>query len=298
MPDFTKMIFALYGRPTADNTSVYVQQLFDKLEQLKIEVWVYESFYNYIKEHLQLSTNIKTFTRHEDIKGKANFLLSIGGDGTLLETITLVRDSVIPIIGINTGRLGFLANVSKEEIDTAILALVNDKYNIDRRTLLRLETDKNVFGDQNFALNEFTVRSHGSPAMMTIHTYINGDYLNSYWADGLIVSTPTGSTAYSLSCGGPIIIPGSASLIINPISPHNLNARPLVISDDDVITLKLEGRNKEYQISLDSRVGVITADTEIVIKKERFQINLARMENQNFISALRNKLMWGMDKRN
>lgn len=292
------MIIAVYGRPTKDNISVNIQQLFDLLDKLRIQVLVHDSFFVYIKQHLRLSENIKTFTRHEDLKGHANFLLSIGGDGTLLETISYVRDSVIPILGINTGRLGFLATVSKEEVEPALQALANDKYNIDRRTLLRVETENAVFGNLNFALNEMTVHVNESSVMMTIHTYINGEYLNSYWSDGLIISTPTGSTAYSLSCGGPIMIPDSKSFIITPIAPHNLNARPLIISDNDVVTLKVEGRSKNFLVSLDSRSATIESGSELTISKENFQINLVRLDNQNFIETLRNKLMWGLDKRN
>ncbi|MBI2272036.1 MAG: NAD kinase [Bacteroidetes bacterium] len=292
------MIIAVYGRPGKDNTSQHIQQLFDKLESLNIQVLVHDTFYNHIKQYLKLSAGVKRFSKHEHLKGVANFLLSIGGDGTLLETISLVRDSVIPILGINTGRLGFLANVSKDEIDGAINALINDKYNIDRRTLLHLETGHSTFGELNFALNEMTVHARESSMMMTIHTYINGEYLNSYWADGLIVATPTGSTAYSLSCGGPIIIPDSKSFIITPIAPHNLNARPLVISDNDIVTLKIEGRSNSFMVSLDSRSAMIDSTSELTVSKEKFQINLVRLDNQKFIHTLRNKLMWGVDKRN
>jgi NAD+ kinase len=292
------MIIAVYGRPNKDNTSVQIQQLFDKLESLNIQVLVHDVFYKYTKQHLNFGANVKTFSKHEHLKGVANFLLSIGGDGTLLETISFVRDSVIPILGINTGRLGFLANVSKDEIEGAVNALVNDKYNIDRRTLLHLETENNIFGDLNFALNEMTVHARESSVMMTIHTYINGEYLNSYWSDGLIIATPTGSTAYSLSCGGPIMIPDSKSLIITPIAPHNLNARPMVVSDNDVVKLKVEGRSKNFMVSLDSRSSMIESTAELTVSKEKFQINLVRLDNQNFIETLRNKLMWGLDKRN
>lgn len=292
------MIIAVYGRPNKDNASPQIQQLFDKLENLNVQVLVHDTFYTYIKQHLKLSSNIKTFSKYEHLKGIANFLLSIGGDGTLLETISLVRDSVIPILGINTGRLGFLASVSKDEIDEALNAIINDKYNLDRRTLLHLETGSDTFGQLNFALNEMTVHAREASVMMVIHTYINDEYLNSYWADGLIVATPTGSTAYSLSCGGPIMIPDSKSFIITPIAPHNLNARPLVVSDNDIVKLKIEGRSKSFMVSLDSRSAMIESTSELTVSKANFQINLVRLDSQKFINTLRNKLMWGLDKRN
>lgn len=292
------MIIAVYGRPAKDNASPPIQQLFDKLEALGIKVVVHDLFHTFIKQFLQLGANVSSFSKHEDIKGTANFLLSIGGDGTLLETVSFVRDSGIPILGINTGRLGFLANVSKNEIEEALNAIVNNQYHIDQRTLLHLETKSAIFGDLNFALNEMTVHTRESATLMTIHTYINGEYLNSYWADGLIIATPTGSTAYSLSCGGPIMIPDSKSFIITPIAPHNLNARPMVVSDNDVINLKIEGRSKNYLVSLDSRSAMVDTSDELTVSREKFQLNLVRLENQNFIQALRNKLMWGIDKRN
>jgi NAD+ kinase len=295
------MIIAIYGRPVDENILPEVEQLFTKLKSLNVEILVHDVFYEFLKKRIysdKLNAGYATFSKHEQLKGRANFLLSVGGDGTLLETISLVRDSVIPILGINTGRLGFLANVSRNEIDSAIEALVDDKYTIDRRTLLHLETENNVFGNLNFALNEMTVHARESSVMMTIHTYINEEYLNSYWADGLIIATPTGSTAYSLSCGGPIMIPDSKSFIITPISPHNLNVRPLVISDNDVVTLKMEGRSKSFMVSLDSQSYMVESTGVLKISKENFQINLVRLNGQNFIHTLRNKLLWGVDKRN
>ncbi len=292
------MVIAIYGRPNKDNALPQVQELFSKLEKLNIEVLVQNVFYSFIKEQFSLGANVKTFSKHKELKDTAHFLLSIGGDGTLLETIALVRDSGIPILGINTGRLGFLANVSKDEIDQALSSLIDNKYTIDRRSLLHLDMETSSFGDLNFALNEMTVHARESSVMMTIHTYINDEYLNSYWSDGLIIATPTGSTAYSLSCGGPIMIPDSRNFIITPIAPHNLNVRPLIISDNDVVTLKLEGRSKSFMVSLDSRSAIVESATQLTIRKENFQINLVRLDGQNFIHTLRNKLLWGIDKRN
>lgn len=288
------MIIAIYGRPSDATILPEIEQLFAKLKSLNVEVVVHDVFYAFLNKRTDLSLlmeGCKTFSRHEQLTGKANFLLSIGGDGTLLETISLVRDSAIPILGINTGRLGFLATVSRDNIDSAVQALIDNKYSVDRRTLLHLETEQAIFGDLDFALNEMTVHARDSSVMMTIHTYINEEYLNSYWADGLIIATPTGSTAYSLSCGGPIMIPDSKSFIITPISPHNLNARPLVISDNDVVTLKMEGRSKSFMVSLDSQSKMVESSGVLKVRKEDFQISLVRLNGQNFIQTLRNKLL-------
>ena len=292
------MTIAIYGRPNHKDSVIHLKELFDKLNKLGITFCVHEGLLAASKKVLKVKSKINTFSGFVDLKNKVDFVLSIGGDGTMLETVALVRDSGIPILGINTGRLGFLASVSKNEIDQALNAILKKKYNLDKRTLLRLETSDNLFGEVNFALNEITIHKKDSASMMSIHTYINGEFLNSYWADGLILSTPTGSTAYSLSCGGPIMIPDSKSFIITPIAPHNLNVRPMVISDSDILTLKVEGRNSNFLVSLDSRSEVIDSSFELTIKKEKFGINLIRLPGQNFMATLRNKLLWGVDKRN
>ena len=290
------MKIAIYARSVNDNLSVYVSKLFKKLEQLNIETIVYKPYFQYLTVNSVINKPFNTFTSHTEIKN-VDYLLSIGGDGTLLETIYLVRNSGVPILGINTGRLGFLANVYKEDIESALEALKKKNFSIDKRAMLRLETPGNLFGDVNYALNEITIMKKDSN-MMTIHAYVNGEFLNSYWADGLIISTPTGSTAYSLSCGGPIVLPESENFIITPIAAHNLNVRPLVLSDRNKITLKIEGRSPNYLLSLDSRSEVIDSSVELTIKKEKFHINLIRLENQNFFTTIRAKLMWGLDKRN
>lgn len=292
------MKIAIYGRPTNDNTSEHIQLLFHTLSEYKTEICVYEPFYHFLKQKLQLNDSIKTFTSHNNIKGQVDYMLSLGGDGTFLEALAFVRDSGIPILGINTGRLGFLSNVAKTEINVAIKALSEKKYSIEKRALLSVTAPANLFGEVNYGLNELTILKKDSSAMITIHTYINGDYLNSYFADGLIIATPTGSTAYSLSCGGPLVMPGSQNFVITPIAPHNLNVRPLVISDSSVITLKVEGRSNHYLVSLDSRSEVIDASIELTLKKAGFYANLIQLENQNFFNTLRNKLLWGLDKRN
>jgi NAD+ kinase len=292
------MKVAIYGRSTTANVSEYIQILFQKLEEHGAEVIVYQPFIEFIRENLQIPGTVKTFNTHSDIVGKADYMLSIGGDGTFLETVSFVRDSTIPILGINTGRLGFLANVAKTEISEAIDSLARKNFTVEKRALLAVTKPVNLFGEVNYGLNEITILKKDSSAMVTIHTYINGDYLNSYFADGLIVATPTGSTAYSLSCGGPLVMPGSQNFVITPIAPHNLNVRPLVISDNNIITLKVEGRSPNYLVSLDSRSETIDDSTELTLKKADFYIHLIKLENQHFFNTIRNKLLWGLDKRN
>ena len=226
-------------------------------------------------------------------------MISLGGDGTLLDTVSLIRDSQIPVIGINFGRLGFLASINKDDIVSAIDSLVNKKFTLDNRALLTVESDLALFGDENFALNDVTIHKRDTSAMMIIHAYLNGEFLNSYWADGLILATPTGSTAYSLSCGGPIIFPQSNNFVVTPISPHNLNVRPVVLSDTNIVSFEIEGRSSKYLLSCDSRTEVLdTGSTKISIKKSDFEINLIRLNSEDYLSTLRKKLLWGIDTRN
>ena len=292
------MKLAIYGREFNAKYDSAIQNLFNILENKGVQLVIFKKFSEFLKSRIKDLPETLTFTSHKEINGQIDVMLSIGGDGTLLDTLMFIRDSNVPIIGFNTGRLGFLSTVSLNETELAINALLNKEFTLDKRNLLSLETPNNLFGKGNFALNELTVHKKDSASMMTIHAYLNGEYLNSYWADGLIVSTPTGSTAYSLSCGGPIIIPESENFIITPIAPHNLNVRPIVLPSDNTITLKFEGRSKKYLASLDSRTETIDSAEELTIKKEKFKINLIRFNNQNFLTTLRNKLMWGLDLRN
>ena len=292
------MRIAIFGRSTSDNIAPHVADLFSKLEKFDVELVIYEQFYSFLQQKGLIQSGYKTFTGHDELQGKVDYLFSIGGDGTLLETIYLVRNSGIPILGINTGRLGFLASVSRSEIDAALQLIRNKEYTMDKRDLIKVETSVNLFGDVNYALNEITVLKKDSSAMMTIHAFVNGEFLNSYWADGLIIATPTGSTAYSLSCGGPIVVPGSENFVITPIAPHNLNVRPIVISDNNVVTLKVEGRSEHYLVSLDSRTEVIDSSVELTARKAEFHINLLRLKGQHFFKTIREKLMWGLDRRN
>ena len=290
-------MIAIYARTTNENITQDVRKLLLRIVGTGMGIVIYEPYYRFLKQKLDLGKDIQTFKNHKELIKKAKYLISLGGDGTLLQTIRLVRDSGIPVLGVNTGRLGFLANASREDIDQVLDALVTKKFKLDKRALLRLETKSGLFGDENFALNEFTIVKK-DPTMMTIHAYIDGQFLNSYWADGLIVSTPTGSTAYSLSCGGPIVVPDAKNFIITPIAPHNLNVRPIVIADNETLTLKIEGRSNTYLVSLDSRSETVDPTVEFTIRKEDFYINLIRFEDHNFFNTIRGKLMWGMDKRN
>jgi NAD+ kinase len=288
---------AIYGKKLEENYFSFVQLLFQKLLEKDVEIVVYKSFYEDLSKKISLDNLLKTFTNHEDICN-VDYLFSIGGDGTLLKTITFVRDKNIPILGINTGRLGFLTSIATEEIDRAINDILSKKFDLDTRTLLSLETENNLFGDINYALNEITLQKKDTSSMVTIQVYIGDDFLNSYWADGLIISTPTGSTAYSLSCNGPIILPGSGNIIITPIAPHNLNVRPIVIPDGTELTLKIDGRTDNFLVALDSRSLTVPMSVELKIKKSLHQINLIRLKNYSFLNTLRTKLIWGLDNRN
>jgi len=293
------MNIALYGKSFAESFDNSIQQLVAKLESEKCNLFVYEPFAQFLKKKVKFSKHINTFNEYPELKGKIDILLSIGGDGTLLNTITLIRDSGIPVIGINTGRLGFLSSISEEEILDAVDAIISKKYVLEERSLLKLETPNFLFGDLNFAMNEFTVMKKNASSLITINTFVNGEFLNSYWADGLIVATPTGSTAYSLSCGGPIITPESENFIITPIASHNLTVRPIVIPDRYKIKLKVSaGRNKRTLVSLDSRTQTVDNSIELTLSKAPFKINLVKIESEKFFSTIRNKLMWGLDKRN
>lgn len=292
------MKIALFGKSVTEAIQPYIQQLIDKLEAIDAEISIYEPFYDVISNLVTFHKGFGKFNTHEDLQGKTDFMFSIGGDGTFLETLYLVKDSGIPIMGINLGRLGFLSSVSREEIDIAISSIRDGKYRLDKRALLEITNPVNLFGDVNYGLNELTVSRKDSTSLILIHVYIDDNFLNSYWADGLIVSTPTGSTAYSLSSGGPIVTPGSENFVITPIATHNLTVRPIVIRDDSVIKIKLESRDKHYFVSLDSRFETIDATSELVIKKCDFKVNLVQMETKNFFTTIRDKLNWGLDIRN
>lgn len=292
------MKVAVFGKLISSDTRPFIEDLHRELKNIGAEIIVNRRFNKYIEENCNLDFSFDDYSSHKElVQHKPDFMITAGGDGTILDAVTYVRDSGIPILGINTGRLGFLSNVSKEKISKAINDLAEGNYTLDERNLLNLSY-KGLDIDLNFALNEISVSRKDTTAMVTVHTWINDHYLNSYWADGLIISTPTGSTGYSLSCGGPIIMPGSESFVITPIAPHNLNVRPFVIPNDMEIKLKVEGREKQFLVSLDSRIYAVDTGTELVIRLEQFRIKLVKTEIQDFADTLRNKLLWGLDRRN
>ena len=292
------MKIALYGRDFNDSVLPFVQEVFDVLAANKIEITVYQKFFDFIKNKLVLPTQISIFSDHNELLSKADILLSLGGDGTLLDTLALVRDSQIPVVGINFGRLGFLASINKSEINDAIEALINGEYSIDKRSLLSIKSQTGLFGDENFALNDITIHRRDDSAMMIIHAYMNGEFVNSYWADGLIIATPTGSTAYSLSCGGPIILPTAQNFVITPVAPHNLNVRPIIVPDNVELAFEVEARSTKFLLTCDSRTETVDRSVKINISKAKFNINLIRLNNETFLTTLRNKLLWGIDTRN
>lgn len=291
------MTIAVYARNTKDNHPLYIEKLIALLKKEKVNLIVYEPYYQFLKQEFHFNTILKTFNCYETLKSKADYVVCLGGDGTILETVALVRKSGIPVLGVNTGRLGFLASVSKDDIDKAITLLIKEKFNLDKRELLEIIGGEKQFDGINYGLNEFTIHKKDSSAMINIDTYVDGVFLNSYFADGLIVSTATGSTAYSLSCGGPIMIPDSENFIITPIASHNLNVRPIVIPNNKTIRFSVTGRDESFNVSLDSRSSQIASATEISIKKADFRFNLIAFEDQHFFVTLRNKLLWGLDKR-
>ncbi len=292
------MKIAIYGRSGSSNLIPYLDVLLQEFKKAGITPVLYHPFLNYLKHNSSIQLPTLTFTSHDELKGQVDFLFTLGGDGTMLDTISLVRDSGIPIVGINTGRLGFLATIPKDSIAKCVETILQGQYDIDLRSLIRLETNTPIFGEVNYALNEITIHKKDSSSMIIIHTYLNGEYLNSYWADGLIIATPTGSTGYSLSCGGPIIVPQSENFVITPIAPHNLNVRPIVVSDKYVISLEVEGRSQYFLSTLDSRSVTIDSAIQLAARKEDFGVNIVRLHSENFLGTLRNKLMWGLDVRN
>jgi NAD+ kinase len=294
------MKIGIFGQFYHSDADMYIQLILDALWHKDVEVVIEEQFLQIIDRNQNISdsfSELSTFTALDD---SYDLFFSIGGDGTLLRAVTYVRDLGIPIVGINTGRLGFLATLQKEKISEGLNQIVNGQYSISKRSLLAVSTNsqQDVFSDLNIALNELAVNRQNTTSMIRVDTWVNDTYLTSYWSDGLIVSTPTGSTGYSLSCGGPVIEPSTQSFVITPIAPHNLNARPFVIPDNSVIRLKVSGREDRFLVSLDSRVGVLENETEITIKKAPYSIHLVELHDNSFIETLRKKLLWGEDKRN
>lgn len=294
------MKIAIFGQYYQNNTAEIVSKVVSFLESNAITIVFEFNFLAILKEKNIVLKDYETYSNYDNLAIDFKALISIGGDGTILKAATFVRDKNIPIIGINAGRLGFLATIQFENIEVLLQKLLNNDYAISKRTLLSIATSPKYdnFSELDFALNEVTVARKDTTSMITIITYLNGEYLTSYWADGLIISTPTGSTGYSLSCGGPVLTPNVASLVITPMAPHNLNARPLVITDDMEIELRISGREEQFLISLDSRISAVSKETIIKIKKSPFTISIIEFKEESFLNTIRKKLLWGEDKRN
>jgi NAD+ kinase len=292
------MQIAIYNRALSDDDFSIYQKMFEILSRYNIKPVIFEPFVEKLKAFNSLPEQYEIFSDVKPLTNKVNFLFSFGGDGTLLDTVKYVGDKKIPILGINLGRLGFLASTKMEEIEFAIDSLQKGASLLDNRTLIHLDTSIPIFQEFPIALNEFSIHRKDSSSLIKIHTYLNGEFLCTYWADGLIISTPTGSTGYSLSCGGPIIFPQANSFVITPVAPHNLNVRPLVISDKSIVSFEVEGRAENFLCTLDSRSETIDSSVSLAIRKENFDIQLVRLEGQNFLHTLQTKLYWGADSRN
>ena len=293
------MKIGIYGQFYHKNSETYIQLVLDALKNKGVEILIEKNFKNIIEDHdkMQMASAFETFTTLDE---SYDLFFSIGGDGTILKSITYVQDLDIPIVGINTGRLGFLATIQKENITASITSILNNNYTISERSLLQLTSEPHnpEISELNFALNEVSINRKNTTSMIKVETEVNDKYLTSYWSDGLIIATPTGSTGYSLSCGGPVIDPSTNSMVITPIAPHNLSARPLVLPDSYKITLQVTGREESYLVSLDSRIATFTNNTRLIVQKAPFNIKLVQLPEDSFIKTLRKKLLWGEDKRN
>ncbi|HOZ74115.1 MAG TPA: NAD kinase [Flavobacterium sp.] len=294
------MKVAIYGQYYQNSTEPIIRDIFVFFNENKVEMVIEDAFLKILYDKQIVTKPYATFHSHTELDQSFDMLVSIGGDGTILRAAALVGDSGIPILGVNAGRLGFLASVQKDNIADFLQLVLEKKYSISKRTLLSLRCipENESIKAINFAMNEISVSRKDTTSMITIDTYLNDEFLNSYWADGLIIATPTGSTGYSMSCGGPILTPDVKSLVITPIAPHNLTARPLVIPDKTEIRLKVSGREENYLVSLDSRITSIKNESTLIIKKTPFKINMIEIAGETFLKTLRNKLLWGEDKRN
>jgi NAD+ kinase len=289
---------AVYSRVLEIGQLKDLQLFFDELQAEDIVPVIYRPFFSELKNAISLTDNIETFSSHEDLTEEIDFLISLGGDGTLLDTVTLIRNKNIPVVGINFGRLGFLASIGRDELAEAVKALARRSFIVDKRSLIHLDASLSLFNDAPYALNEFAIHKRDVSPMIKIHTYLNGELLNNYWADGLILATPTGSTGYNLSCQGPIVFPDAGSFVITPIAPHNLNVRAIVIPDNTIISFEIESRSDEIIVALDSRREIVNKNIQLAIRRETFMLSLVRLNENNFLQTLRNKLSWGLDKRN
>lgn len=292
------MKVAIYSRVFEQDQQNDIQRLLNQLNHNNITPVLYNDYYLQIKDVINFDVEPALFHSSDQLDDSFECMISLGGDGTLLDTVTLVRDKKIPLLGINFGRLGFLASIGREEVQTAVAALVDHTFVKDERTLIHLDSNVPLFGETPYGLNEFALHKLDTSSMIKIHAYLNGEFLNTYWADGLVVATPTGSTGYSLSCNGPVVFPESGSFVITPVAPHNLNVRPIVVPDNNIISFEIEGRTDSFLCTLDSRKEVVKKDIQIAVKKENFTVSLLRLNENNFLQTLRNKLSWGLDRRN
>jgi len=292
------MNVAIYGKKINKQSLAHFSEVLSILKDFGWNPVIEKELKKHLVSKIGLSPMTDEFSSHNDFHHGIDLTLSMGGDGTFIKSVGFIRNSGVPIVGINTGRLGFLANISKDQIAQTMDLIKRKEFEFQKRSLLRIHTEENLFGDDNFALNEVTFHKKDTASMITVHASLDDKYLNSYWADGLIVATPTGSTAYSLSCGGPIITPGCQVHILTPIAPHNLNVRPMVVPDHMPIKLSLEGRERKYLISLDGNSKNIRQGEEVIITKAEFMINVIKFEDNNFLDTIRNKMLWGIDKRN
>ncbi len=287
----------IHGKDFQNKSSRFLEKVLDHLKKKQVEIWVSSKFLKQFKSSRIQDYQLRAFDQGDHLH-QLDCFLSLGGDGTLLESVTYIGKAETPILGINTGRLGFLATISREDVEKSLDELLNNNFTIDSRSLLRLVSTPKLFGNLNFALNDFTIMKKDTSSMITVHVHVDGELLNSYWSDGIIVSTPTGSTGYSLSCGGPLVHPKSESFVITAVSPHNLGTRPIVLADDAELSFHIEGRSKKYLISLDSRFETVDESVKLKIKKEKFRVTLIRLSSQNYFNTLRQKLNWGVDIRN
>lgn len=292
------MKFALYSRSYVPELRPFVEQLLALAERDGVEMLYHQAFLDELANEGLIPQNALSYGNGVNMPEDVDCVISLGGDGTLLDTTKFVGSKGTPILGVNAGRLGFLSSIAPDQFEVAWESIRQQNYELDGRTLIKMESEVPGLGATNFALNEITVQKKDSAAMITIHAYINGEYLNSYWADGLIIATPSGSTAYSLSCGGPIILPKSNNFVITPVAPHNLNVRPIVVPDDSVIDLKIESRNDSFLVAMDSRSYSIEGSPDLRIAKNDFDINLLRLKDHSYLQTIQSKLSWGLDKRN
>ncbi len=289
----------IYSRILKENDIPTLQELISILDEFKIDYLFPRQYWQQIEAAKAMDGFREVVDEGQDLKKKeVDMIITLGGDGTILGCLKWVRDTEIPVLGINLGRMGFLADVEKTKIRFAIESVIAGRYSLDKRSLIKLDSNVPLFGVLPYALNDFTLLKRDTSSMVTIHAYVNGDYLNTYWSDGIIVSTPTGSTGYSLSCGGPIIFPSSNNFAVTPVAPHNLNVRPIVIPDDAVVSFEIEGRAENFLCTLDSRFETISSSVKLAVKKANFSLALVQLEEGHFLQTIRDKLTWGMDKRN